>query len=256
MQLNQSWRDALTGVTFSNGQGFEITADERVVPLRLDAAEDLVRGKRVVHVGCVDHVPLLSAKIDQDLWMHGRLTRAAATCVGVDVNAEGIAALQELGYDNVFVGDITHPDSFVEPSTRWDLLFLGEIVEHVDNPVDFLSSIRRAWEGRVDEVVLTVPNAFAWSSLRSVLRSVERINTDHRYWFTPFTAAKVAMQAGFEVSSITMCENFPPARGGLPHKRLKQWMLGRWLRRNPLMRSSILIVLAPDAPTDGNGTTT
>ena len=249
MQLNDTWRDALTGLTFSGSQDFRVTEDEPSVLFRLDAAEELARGKSVVHVGCVDHLPLLGSKVEQDLWMHGRLTRAASTCVGVDVNLEGIEALRDLGYDNVHVGDITQPDSFLAPETNWDLLFLGEIVEHVDNPVEFLESIRHAWQGRVQEVALTLPNAFAWSAFRAALRSVEQINTDHRYWFTPFTAAKVAVQAGFGVSSISMCEYFQSTGKGLPHKRVKQFILDRWLRRNPLMRSSILVVLKMNPPT-------
>ncbi len=255
MQLDSSWTRALSGADFSPGQEFRITGNDSSVPRRLDVATELVRGKRVIHVGCVDHVPILDEKIAAGTWLHQRLHDAAARCVGVDIDTAGIDALKARGWTDVFAGDVTQPESFADLDGEWDMLFLGEIVEHVDNPVAFLSAIRETWKDRCSTVVLTLPNAYGWSTLRAVGRSIENINTDHRYWFTPYTAAKVATQAGYEVVEITMCEGFSPPTGGLPHRRLKRFVLDRVLRRNALIRSSIVIELrlgdSPGVPVGG-----
>lgn len=244
MKLDKSWHDALDGTTFSGGQAFEIPTDG-AVPLRIDVVEFLVRGRNVIHVGCVDHLPLLEQKIADDTWLHARITRVANSCIGVDVNDAGIEALKQRAIENVTVGDVTHPESFVDDESRWDLMVLGEIVEHVDDPVAFLSSIRTEWAGRLDGLIVTLPNAWAWSSLRAVFRRQELVNTDHRYWFTPFTAAKVATCAGFDVVELTMAEYFGSTDTMSPLSRIKQAVLTRYLRRNPLVRSSIVLHLEP-----------
>lgn len=241
MELDRKWREALDGTTFSSSETFVF--DDQTDLLRMDYLAQAVRGKRVVHVGCVDHLPLLREKIRTNQWLHQALCESAERCLGVDVNATGIAALQELGWSDVTVGDITQPSTFLADDDAWDLLVLGEILEHVDNPVDFLSSIRSGWNGRCDRMIITVPNAFGWSTLKGAVRSREEVNTDHRFWFTPFTAAKVATRAGWIVEDISMCESFPNPTGGPVHKRLKRAALARWLTRNPLNRTSIVLLL-------------
>ncbi len=45
------------GVEFSSSETFEF--DDRTEVLRMNYLAEAVKGKRVVHVGCVDHLPLL-----------------------------------------------------------------------------------------------------------------------------------------------------------------------------------------------------
>jgi hypothetical protein len=243
MKPDRSWIDALRGDAFSSSADFPIIDSRKYVPLRLDEVAERVQGRSVVHVGCVDHEGLIGQKIESGMWLHKRLSDVASKCVGVDINESGIARLVQEGWADVFVGDITRPDTFVDPGTAWDVIVLGEIVEHVDNPVAFLAAIREAWAGRCNRLILTLPNAFAWSTLRSTGRSVESINTDHRYWFTPYTAAKVATQAGFIVNDIALCENYPENPSAGPASRSKQRLLRSVLIRRPLWRSSVVIDL-------------
>ncbi len=244
MQLNSQWTDALAGTTFSSSATFEIEKSGSI--LRSEFLAQSIAGQRVVHVGCVDHPGLIDEKIKNREWLHQILCESADRCLGVDNNVDGIEAVKARGWNDVVAADITQPSTFLDDSDSWDCLVLGEILEHVDNPVDFLTRIRTGWAGRCDRMIVTVPNAFGWTTMRSVLRAREDINTDHRFWFSPYTAAKVATRAGWTVESITMCESFPYPLGGPIHKRIKRAALGRWLQRNPLMRSSVVLTICAD----------
>jgi hypothetical protein len=55
------------------------------------------------------------------------------------------------------------------------------------------------------EFVVTVPNALSLRNAVQALGGVERINTDHRAWFSPFTLLKVLADAGLRAQSLHGC---------------------------------------------------
>ncbi|MEX0741590.1 MAG: hypothetical protein WD079_02255, partial [Phycisphaeraceae bacterium] len=65
-------------------------------------------------------------------------------------------------------------------------------------------------------------------------RGCELINTDHRYWFTPYTLGKVAVEAGLMPREVRMCRN------GIVKRR--SIMKNRLMRRRPLNRGGILLI--------------
>ena len=244
MHLDESWTSSLDDDDFSAARSFPITNGSRRVATRFDLAREIAVGRSVLHVGCVDHLPLIDDKIADGTWMHEVLHRSADRCGGIDVNAEGIEHLRSRGYGDLYVGDVTRPPQELLDG-GWDVLFLGEILEHTDDPIGFLRGIREAWSGRVEQVVVTVPNAFAWSTLRAALGSREYINTDHRFWFTPYTMAKVAVRAGYAVDDLTVCEAFPEnPRAGI-RSRIRQKALNFALARRPIFQTSVVAQLVP-----------
>lgn len=163
-------------------------------------------GKRVLHVGCVDHFKVLADKISRGDWLHQRICDVAERCHGVDVNAAGISWLIERGYEDLIAGDLSSPEvsgQFAPDSI--DIALFGEIIEHVDNPAAFLSEFRDAYAGKVRQLIFTVPNAFRHTNVKNLFRTCEVINTDHRFWFTPYTLTKVLHVAGFDVVEMHMC---------------------------------------------------
>lgn len=225
----------LSGEEFSNGLRLKIAQPERSVPTRIERLERLARGRKVIHVGCVDHIPLIEQKIERGTWLHARLHGTADRCLGLDIDAEGVAYLQEkLGYEDVVQCDVIADP--VPPSItaeRWDVMILGEIVEHLDNPVIFLSSMREKYAAVVDRLVITVPNAFRIENFLMARRHQEFINTDHRFWFTPYTLAKVVTEAGLEVESFQFCQSYP-----IPKVLLPKLLL---LRRYPALRDNLVL---------------
>ncbi|MEJ0024615.1 MAG: methyltransferase domain-containing protein [Rhizomicrobium sp.] len=171
---------------------------------RIKVIEDLVRGKSCLHIGCCDHIPAIREKIQTGEWLHGRLTKAASYCLGVDINAESVAiAKKESGLDNMIIADITNPTPVVEIADRhWDYVVFAEVLEHIGNPVAFVRTFLETYRGKVDYCVFTVPNGFNAGNIRGAFSGSETNNTDHRFWFTPFTISKVAYDAGLDPLSI------------------------------------------------------
>jgi len=60
-------------------------------------------------------------------------------------------------------------------------------------------------ENTVERIIITVPSALRFRNLNGMK---ECINTDHRYWFTPFTIAKVCIEAGIYPEKLLFCD--PP----------------------------------------------
>jgi hypothetical protein len=52
------------------------------------------------------------------------------------------------------------------------------------------------------QIIITVPNISSKHRFNSIVSNVECINSDHRYWFTPFTSAKVVTCSGMNMSNI------------------------------------------------------
>jgi hypothetical protein len=194
---------------------------------------DICRNKRVLHIGCCDHTRLIKQKIDNRDWLHGLITECSEYTVGIDIDANAVSEAQRLsGLDNIFVGDITSADA-VEAirSRRFDLALFGEVVEHISNPVAFLQRFRENYGDIVEHIVITVPNAFRAGNVKGAFRNTETINSDHRFFFTPYTIAKVACDAGFAPEEIVMATF---ARAG--------WLKARLLQRAPLLAEDIIFV--------------
>ncbi len=105
--------------------------------------------------------------------------------------------MQENGIDNIYLTDIINDDCpEAVKKQHWEVMVMGEIIEHLDNPVLFLKMLKSRYSKYVDCLVLTTPNAFRYHNWRAVVGEKEHINSDHKYWFTPYTMAKILQQAG------------------------------------------------------------
>ena len=200
---------------------------------RTDALLDICRNKRVLHIGCCDHVPLIKLKIDNHDWLHGLITECSEYTVGIDIDANAVSeALRISGLKNIFAGDIT--SAVIVESIRgkqFDIALFGEVVEHISNPVAFLQRFRENYGSMVGQIVITVPNALRAGNVRGAFRNTETINSDHRFFFTPYTIAKVACDAGFAPEEISMATF---TRAG--------WLKTMILNRAPLLAEDIIFI--------------
>jgi hypothetical protein len=226
----------LSSTAFSENIAF--SADSRRAPVdRADLIVEMARGKSVVHVGCVDHLQDLPSKIAAGTWFHGRLSQAASRCIGIDINRSGIEMLRSRwGIANVEFGDIA-TDGAIESikAHAWDWIVLGEVLEHIDNPVQFLTGIAKNYSCDIRGIVISVPNAFRGGNLINIFRNRELINSDHRYWFSPYTLQKVAYRSGIEPTSLSYCHY---GRGGRAKMLLKDFICSRL----PLLCANLVLV--------------
>lgn len=235
MQFEPSVRPYLDGESFSNGLKVRISEPESGIPTRIEHLLAMARGKKIIHVGCVDHVPLIRDKIRRGVWLHKLLLEVAPRVHGIDIDEEGVRFVkEELGIPDVVRLDvIADPVSDEVRSEKWDLMILGELVEHIDNPVQFLAAIREKYAPYVAEMVITVPNAFRIENYRMARRHQEWINTDHRYWFTPYTLSKVVGRAGLTVTGFQFCQGYR-----IPARNFPKRML---LKRYPAYRDTLVL---------------
>lgn len=180
----------------------EIVTDvDKHVETRLEALITLVKGKRVLHVGCCDHIEIIEEKRKKGIWLHDLLCAASAFCAGIDIDAASVDYVRKLGFPDVYCADVTQGLPRPLAQGQFDVVVVGEVVEHVDAPVSFLRGIREAISSP-HMVVVSVPNAFFLENFENAICGVERINTDHRFWFTPYTISKILSQAGYHVRDV------------------------------------------------------
>jgi 2-polyprenyl-3-methyl-5-hydroxy-6-metoxy-1,4-benzoquinol methylase len=225
----------LKGEGFSSGIQMPVAHRERKLVTRMDFIETMVKNRKIIHLGCADHVQSIQKKLARNKWFHKRLADCAERCLGVDISREGLEIMRRLGYEDVLLADLARDPLPAEiGSVRWDYMVMGEIVEHQDNPVAFLDAVRRKCRGVVDRFVVSAPNAFRLNNFTSALKNLEKINSDHRYWFTPYTLAKVGVRAGLEIEHFQMCQSFPPA----PYQIFQRILL----TRVPGLRDDVVMV--------------
>jgi hypothetical protein len=176
------------------------------IEFRNDVLVEMCRNKRVLHIGCCDHVPLIKEKIRKREWLHGLITECASHVAGVDIDAAAVRAASQIsGLENLYAGDVTADGKIAEiANMKFDIALFGEVVEHVANPAFFLGKFRENYADAFSEVIITVPNALRGGNVRGIFKNVETINSDHRFFFTPYTIAKIAMDAGFAPKEVRM----------------------------------------------------
>lgn len=150
---------------------------------------------------------------------------------------------QKLKYDNVAYEDILEGEIHETiTSDKWDAMIMGEILEHIDNPVHFLRCIHDRYKQYVNELVITVPNALSISNTLNSFKNIERVNSDHRYWFTPYTLNKILHLAGFIPLYHEFATYYPVNHKGV--KAVRNVLVKYLLTRNPAFRSDLVMVAA------------
>lgn len=209
MKFSNEVLEYIEGKKFSNGLNVDFSNEKYALKSRIEKILELTRNKKVIHIGFADHLPLIEEKIATDRWLHQLLLQNTERCIGIDINKEAVDYLKEKHN----IPDIYHVDiesSFnvedVLKETKWDYVLLGEVIEHVDNPVSFLKRIHFLFEKHVEGIIVTAPNVFNALTINDIRKNKENINTDHRYWFSPFTLSKVLYVSGFRDFELSFAE--------------------------------------------------
>ncbi len=244
MEFDQSVQNYLTGLDFSSGLALDIAKKENNILDRISILEQLSKDKKIIHLGCCDHIPLIQNKIKNNIWLHSRLCNNSKRCIGIDINDDGINHLKNnLGYEDVLCGDIIGEDLNAITEEHWDYMILDEILEHVDNPHLFLNAIQSKYSGCVDKLVITVPNALSYQNMRYTFSNRECINTDHRYWFTPYTLAKIATLAGMQVEMFCFCMPTPQNNNIINRIHPKRFFSDFIFKHYPPTRQTLVMVV-------------
>jgi len=199
----------LSGEAFSSALYFPFSPHTYEDLLRPDKIVEIVKNKRVIHIGCCDHLSLIEEKLKKNRWLHQLLVDHTQQCMGIDNDREAVAYVSEkLNIKNVYCVDILKDDIDLG-SDVWDYVILGEVIEHVDNPVEFLQTVRFKFQKKAKKIIVTAPHVFNIYHAKYMKKNIECINTDHRYWFSPFTLSKIMALSGFTNHQMTFAQTVP-----------------------------------------------
>jgi len=194
----------LKGEAFQTSLFVDIGKEKHRIISRESAIIEMIRNQNVIHIGCSDHIPVIKQKISNNTWLHKLITDNAKNCIGIDIDQDSIDFIKkETVFQNVFHGNILTDNFEGINEKNWDYVVFGEIVEHLDNPVNFLKVFKEKYGGKVSKFIITIPSIYNLHQFRNMMNYLEIINSDHRFWFTPYTIAKVLVSAGYNPEKIT-----------------------------------------------------
>lgn len=191
------------------------TSDRPRLVQRVDELLELSRGRTVLHLGCTNW-PYTAESDKRGTLLHRALDASAKELWGLDADPDGLAMLQELGFDKLLLGDLrcladtrpfdldtdtaTHATEAIGP---FDLVIAGEVLEHLPNPAAMLEGIRPLLAPDAD-VVITVPNAycafrFASYALSGLRGNPEPVHPDHVAYYSVTTLTHLLDIEGYDV---------------------------------------------------------
>lgn len=155
---------------------------------------NLCKDRNVLHLGCADF-PYTEQSIASDAWLHAKVSKIAANCLGIDLNAETITRLREKnGIDNILEGNVEQLDKL--NIGLFDVILAGEIIEHLNNPGLFLDTAKKvlALGGKL---VITTTNAFCLRRFVRIPFGGESIHPDHTYYYSHTTLHTLTKRFGY-----------------------------------------------------------
>lgn len=162
---------------------------------------DFCRGKRVLHVGCVD-AGIMDQRISEGNFLHYQIDQVAAATIGVDLDAEGIARLRQENYE-VYTLDLERDcERLKQLSSRVDVIVIPEVLEHLDNIGLALDNLDNS--GFDGDILITTPNAFSYRTSVLLAQNVELVHPDHNCYFSVTTLTTLLEKHRFEVSRMLM----------------------------------------------------
>lgn len=238
MKLKKESLPYLNGDSYSNSYEsvLDIDAEDLKIKNRLNVLRDLVKSKQIIHVGCIDHnIETIERKLKNNSWLHKIVDDSSERCYGIDIKQEEIDHIKaKLGFNESACVDILKDDISFLTNDKWDYMLLPEVLEHIGNPQQFLQELRERFKSAVNELVITVPNAFFIKNNYKAKQQIELVNTDHRFWFTPYTLAKLMTDAGFEITEILTVMSTKTRR--------KNFITKSRLKKYPLLRENLIII--------------
>lgn len=155
-------------------------------------------GYHVLDLGAMDETAW-GAKRSRGTWLHEEICRNALSVVGIDnsilVPAEGIRTGPNAV---IWRGDVTDPQHLVAALEESpDVVAAGELIEHLENPLQFLTRLNQIDRLRGKTLILSTPNATALHNVLIGFSRRESTHHDHLCILSYKTLATLCSRAGF-----------------------------------------------------------
>ena len=164
---------------------------------RFEIIRPLLGSGSVLDLGC-------ASRYGRSDWLHGLLAAKVSDLVGIDINSVTVEKLQAEGFD-VRLADAREFDL----GRRFDAVFAGELIEHLDDVRGFLTNVHRHLEpgGRL---VLTTPNAFYVGNFVYRFGGHGQVHPEHTCWYCEDTLRRVLEVNGFSKVEIMFAGHTSP----------------------------------------------
>jgi SAM-dependent methyltransferase len=150
-----------------------------------------IKNKNVLDIGVCEHS---IEHIESEGWKHKVISKLAKYSLGIDIDAGLVDYLRTKGF-NVKCVDATS-DYFMGES--FDFIFIGDVIEHVNDPVKLLKFAKRHLKEN-GEILVGTPNPFfikyVWRNFRE---GTFIANLEHCFWITPTMMMEICRRASLE----------------------------------------------------------
>jgi len=155
-----------------------------------------------LHIGNEDYVLDIgfvgqAVREDSDIWPHALLKSKTDHLYGVDLEFDQ----SQFPLPNYLQASA----EYFSFSQKFDLIFAGDLIEHLSNPGLFLMTCKKHLK-KGGRIVLTTPNAFNMFSLvEKITHDEPNVNTDHTCYFNKRVLAVLMQKNGihqFEFSYL------------------------------------------------------
>jgi hypothetical protein len=165
---------------------------------RIEFIARACEGLRVLDLGAMDETAW-AAKRGRGTWLHEVIGSSARAVDGIDnstlVPAEGLRTGPN---STIRRGDMTDPDLLVAALAHApDVVVIGELIEHLENPLQFLKRLAAIERLAGRTLFLSTPNATALHNVLIGLAQRESTHQDHLCIFSYKTLATLCTRAGF-----------------------------------------------------------
>lgn len=191
-------------------------------------------GKQVLHLGFAGDIFRYQDSLDQ--WDFSHLNKRAANVLGIDLDAKAVEKAKELGYLNVMVGDAQN----FSLNRTFDVIYAGELIEHVDNLGDFLESVKKH-ASKDTRIILTTPNPFAINNFfRAVITGKPRVLSEHVSFICRDNFEELARRHNLRIVEFRFFTPYDQ-RGWVT--KCKSWLVGVLGRLRPVFHSNYLVIV-------------
>jgi 2-polyprenyl-3-methyl-5-hydroxy-6-metoxy-1,4-benzoquinol methylase len=133
--------------------------------------------------------------IDDDNWVHNLLLNRAHRIYGIDLDYDESRVVDKERYKRASAEDFAF-------DVRFDVIFAGDVIEHLSNPGLFLDCCRANLkeDGRL---IITTPNCFNLFNIAEKIGKKEpTVNHDHTFYFNNKTLRQLLKKNGWETFHV------------------------------------------------------
>jgi Methyltransferase domain len=165
---------------------------------RIRYIRDACAGRRVLDLGAMDETAW-RAKRGRGTWLHEEISCSASHVDGIDNSALVPAEGLRTGPNSMIGrGDVCDPErllaALAEPP---DVVVAGELIEHLENPLQFLKRFAATARLSGKTLILSTPNATALHNVLIAFLRRESTHHDHLCLLSYKTLNTLCLRAGF-----------------------------------------------------------